>query len=110
MDRKEILGYLKEMLQLIKPSLDLSMVNEDTQLVSDLGLALRLVSETDAVMIDARDNEIYRRLYANNNYRFIPIRDYPRCKTGWIKRKALPLSAPAQEYIELLTEKAALAD
>lgn len=38
MDRKEILGYLKEMLQLIKPSLDLSMVNEDTQLVSDLGL------------------------------------------------------------------------
>ena len=78
--------------------------------VSDLGLALRLVSETDAVMIDARDNEIYRRLYANNNYRFIPIRDYPRCKTGWIKRKALPLSAPAQEYIELLTEKAALAD
>ena len=38
MDRQEILGYLKEMLQLIKPSLDLSTVNDDTQLVSDLGL------------------------------------------------------------------------
>lgn len=38
MNRQEILGYLKEMLQLIKPSLDLSAVNDDTQLVSDLGL------------------------------------------------------------------------
>lgn len=38
MNRQEILGYLKEMLQLIKPSLDLSTVNDDTQLVSDLGL------------------------------------------------------------------------
>ena len=38
MNRQEILGYLKEMLQLIKPSLDLSTVNDDTQLISDLGL------------------------------------------------------------------------
>lgn len=38
MNRQEILGYLKEMLQLIKPSLELSTVNDDTQLVSDLGL------------------------------------------------------------------------
>ena len=29
---------LKEILQLIKPSLDLSTVNEDTQLISDIGL------------------------------------------------------------------------
>lgn len=29
---------LKEILQLIKPSLDLSTVNEDTKLVSDIGL------------------------------------------------------------------------
>ena len=29
---------LKEILQLIKPSLDLSAVNDDTKLVSDLGL------------------------------------------------------------------------
>ena len=38
MDRKDILEDLKEILQLIKPSLDLSTVNEDTQLISDIGL------------------------------------------------------------------------
>ena len=78
--------------------------------VSDLGLALRLVSETSAIMIDARDDEIYRELYARSDYRFIPIRDYPKCKTGWIKHKALPLSPLAEEYIGILTKKAALAD
>ena len=39
--------------------------------VSDLGLALRLVSETDAIMIDARDDEIYRGFYAKSDYRFL---------------------------------------
>lgn len=78
--------------------------------VSDLGLALRLVSETGAIMIDARDDEMYRDLYAKSDYRFIPIRDYPKCKTGWIKHKALPLTPLAEEYIAILTEKAALAD
>ncbi len=29
---------LKEILQLIKPLIDLSIVNEDTQLISDIGL------------------------------------------------------------------------
>lgn len=38
MDRQNILEGLKEILQLIKPSLDLSSVNEDTQLISDIGL------------------------------------------------------------------------
>lgn len=38
MDRQNILGDLKEILQLIKPSLDLSSVNENTQLISDIGL------------------------------------------------------------------------
>ena len=38
MDRQDILKDLKEILQLIKPSLDLSTVNEDTQLISDIGL------------------------------------------------------------------------
>ena len=38
MDRQHILEDLKEILQLIKPSLDLSSVNEDTQLISDIGL------------------------------------------------------------------------
>ena len=38
MDRPDILKDLKEILQLIKPSLDLSTVNEDTQLISDIGL------------------------------------------------------------------------
>ena len=78
--------------------------------VSDLGLALRLVSETCAIMIDARDDDIYRGLYAQCDYRFIPIRDYPKCKTGWIKHKALALSPLAEEYISILTEKASLAD
>ena len=38
MDRKDILEDLKEILQLIKPSLNLSTVNDDTQLISDIGL------------------------------------------------------------------------
>lgn len=38
MERQEILKGLKEILQLIKPSLDLSTVNEDSQLISDIGL------------------------------------------------------------------------
>ena len=38
MDRQDIMKDLKEILQLIKPSLDLSTVNEDTQLISDIGL------------------------------------------------------------------------
>ena len=78
--------------------------------VSDLGLALRLVSETDAIMIDARDDEIYRGFYAKSDYRFLPIRDYPKCKTGWIKHKALPLTPLAREYLDILIEKAAHVD
>jgi acyl carrier protein len=38
MSRQEILDSLKEVLALIRPSLDLSKVNNDTQLTSDLGL------------------------------------------------------------------------
>lgn len=38
MERQEILVSLKEILQLIKPSLDLSAVNENSQLISDIGL------------------------------------------------------------------------
>jgi acyl carrier protein len=38
MTRQEILDSLKEVLTLIRPSLDLSAVNEDSQLTSDLGL------------------------------------------------------------------------
>ena len=72
--------------------------------VSDLGLALRLVSETDAVMIDVQNDTIYRRFYAGNDYRFLPIADYPKCSTGWIRHKAFPLSGPAQKYVDILTE------
>ena len=78
--------------------------------VSDLGLALRLVSETDAIMIDARDDEIYRGFDVRSDYRCLPIRDYPKCRTGWIKHKALPLTPLAQEYIDILTEKASHVD
>ena len=78
--------------------------------VSDLGLALRLISETSAVMIDARDDEIYRGFYAQFNYRFIPIRDYPKCRTGWIKHRALTLSELAEEYIRILTDRAKSVD
>lgn len=38
MDRKEIFENLKETLQLIKPSLDLSTVDEESRLISDIGL------------------------------------------------------------------------
>ena len=76
-------------------------------IVSDLGLALRLVSETNAIMIDADDDVIYRSFFAGCDYCFIPIRDYPKCRTGWIKHKALSLTALAEEYVAILTEKAA---
>ncbi len=77
--------------------------------VSDLGLALRLIAETDAIMIDARDDEIYRRFYANSDYRFIPILDYPTCTTGWITLKTSAMTPLAQEYIDIFSEIAAAA-
>ncbi len=73
-------------------------------LVSDLALALRIVSDTDAVMIDAFDKDIYLDLYAKNDYKFIPIRDYPKCRTGWIKKKNVALSPIAEAYIEIFSE------
>ncbi len=38
MQREDILSELKEILKLIKPSMDLSKVTEDSQLVRDVGL------------------------------------------------------------------------
>jgi acyl carrier protein len=38
MERETILNELKEILTLIKPSMDLSAVTEDSQLVRDVGL------------------------------------------------------------------------
>ncbi|MBQ2499684.1 MAG: hypothetical protein II523_06700 [Bacteroidales bacterium] len=38
MTRQEILDSLKDVLTLIRPSLDLSTVNEDSNLTSDIGL------------------------------------------------------------------------
>lgn len=38
MDRLEVFEGLKESLRLVKPSLDLSKVSENTQLISDIGL------------------------------------------------------------------------
>ena len=38
MQRVDILSELKEILKLIKPSMDLSKVNEESQLVRDVGL------------------------------------------------------------------------
>ena len=38
MQRVDILSELKEILKLIKPSMDLSKVTEDSQLVRDVGL------------------------------------------------------------------------
>ncbi len=38
MDREKIFDELKEILKLIKPSIDLSNVNDDSQLVRDVGL------------------------------------------------------------------------
>ncbi len=73
--------------------------------VSDLGLALRLVSDSDAVMIDTDDSRIYRKLYARTDYRFIPIKDYPQCKTGWIKLKDLQLTTMEQAFIKQLEQK-----
>lgn len=38
MDRQNVFEGLKESLQLVKPSLDLSKVSEDTRLIGDIGL------------------------------------------------------------------------
>ena len=38
MERNEIMEGLKESLHLVKPSLDLSKVSEDTRLIGDIGL------------------------------------------------------------------------
>jgi acyl carrier protein len=38
MQREDVLTELKEILKLIKPSMDLSKVNEESQLVRDVGL------------------------------------------------------------------------
>ena len=38
MQREEIFGELKEIIKLIKPSIDFSTTTEDSQLVRDLGL------------------------------------------------------------------------
>ena len=78
--------------------------------VSDLGLALRLVSETAAVMIDVRDDAIYQGLYAHSDYRFLPIKDYPACRTGWLKSRALPLSPLAEDFIAIFERMAREAD
>ena len=66
------------------------------------------ISHVDGSQI--RDDEIYRGFYAKSDYRFLPIRDYPKCKTGWIKHKALPLTPLAREYLDILIEKAAHVD
>lgn len=73
-------------------------------LVSDLGIALRLVEETDAVLIDSYDNEIYRNLYKHCDFKFIPLVDYPECKTGWIKKRDFELSHMASEFIKIFTQ------
>lgn len=79
-------------------------------LMGDLGLALRLVEETDAVMVDSYDKDIYSNLYSHGGYKFIPILDYPKCRTGWIKGKHISLSPLAEEYLSILTQKAKMVD
>lgn len=75
-------------------------------LVSDLALALRLVSTTPIAMVDTDDSELYRRFYGCRDVRFIPITDYPRCSIGWIKLKHMELTPIAREFLDILTEMA----
>ena len=77
--------------------------------VSDLGLALRLVADSDAVMIDTDDNHIYRKLYARTDYRFLPIKDFPKCRTGWVTLKGAQLAPMEQAFLKLLEQKALFA-
>ena len=75
--------------------------------VSDLGCALRLISESDAIMIDTYDKNTYASFYATNNCRFVPIKDAPlACKLGWVRQKDRVPSEAAAEFIGILTEKA----
>lgn len=73
--------------------------------VSDLGLALRLVADSEAVMIDTDDSHIYCKLYAHTDYRFISIKGFPKCKTGWIALRDTQLNVLEQAFIKLLEQK-----
>ena len=77
--------------------------------VSDLGLALRLVAESNAVMINTNDNHVYRKLYAHTDYRFIPIKDFPKCRTGWATLQDTQLTTLEQAFVKLLEQKALFA-
>lgn len=75
--------------------------------VSDLGVALRLIEETDAILVETFDKEIYQSFYGAKKYKFISLNDpQMTCKLGWIKKRDRPLTEIGREFIKLMTEKA----
>ncbi len=82
------------------------MQRADVQ-VSDLSCALKIVEETDGYMIETNDKEIYEKLYAPTNYRFIRLSGHGMIgKLGWIKRKDRNLTMLEKEYINLISKYA----
>lgn len=73
--------------------------------VTDLACALRLVAETDGVLIETDDRELYREFYQAEGLRFIPMSDESmKCTLGWISRKDTRLSEVARHYIEIMDD------
>ena len=71
--------------------------------VADLGVALKLVEQTDGYLIETYDKLLYTDFYGAKKYRFIPIKDdNMTCGMGYIRKKDRPVSTIAQEYINVL--------
>lgn len=77
--------------------------------VSDLGVALKLIEETDGILVETFIKAIYQSLYGARNYKFILLSDpQMTCKLGWIKKKDRPLTQIGEEFINIMTDKACL--
>lgn len=65
----------------------------------------RLYAETDGVLIETDDRELYREFYQAEGLRFIPMSDESmKCTLGWISRKDTRLSEVARHYIEIMDD------
>ncbi len=73
--------------------------------VSDLGLALKLVEQSHAVLIDTYEAQAFSIFYSPNKLRFLPIKDMPiNCQLGYVKRKDHQLSEVAKEFLNVLNQ------
>ena len=74
--------------------------------VAELGLALYLVSTSDAVLLNGRSEVVRSKVFPTLDCRFLRIEDDVLSnKLGWVKSIHKELSPAAKEYIEIYEEK-----